>query len=39
RNLIGWRTESDWAAYGIWSGGGRSTMVKVVLIREFPITD
>lgn len=23
RNLIGWRTESDWAAYGIRSDGER----------------
>ena len=28
RNLIGRRTESDWAADGIRSGGVRSTMTK-----------
>lgn len=29
RNLIGWRTESDWVAYGIRLDGVRKPMVEV----------
>ena len=32
RNPIGRRTESDRAAYGIWSGGVRNTMTAVAVL-------
>ena len=36
RNPIGRRTESDWAANGIRSDGGRNPTIVSKLFRDFP---